>query len=232
MYYQSLMEPSRAVFSTLHCSAWCFQSCFCNDVKTSIKIGFKTDDRLFKVQRPRPRWKRTQYAISCSQMTAHSTPPQRSRDTRVWTLFHYLQLWPHNQCLGDGGHVQPAPQKPYVKALSKRELWKLLYKFSYIGCRLSRSVSIDDEKKLSIQAATWRKEKHSAAPSWRCNKHLYCIRDYTPARLVRFTTAKSKSFHKNWLKRLMRFTWQVKVRVEGVLVRADLPSIYPLLRKA
>ncbi|KAJ1200347.1 hypothetical protein NDU88_004171 [Pleurodeles waltl] len=131
----------------------------CDDEESSIKIRYRTDGRLFNLQRLQAKTKVGEdsacdflFADDCALNTA--TEPQMQQNMNCF----------NTACRNFGltistkkTHVlhQPAPQKTYTEPTitAEGEILKAVDKFTFLGSTLSRSVNIDNEVDTRIVKA-------------------------------------------------------------------------------
>ena len=139
---------------------------------------------------------------------------------------------------------QPAPGVAYIEPNIEVKGTKLQAadRFTYLGSTLSRCVHINDEVNSSLAKASaafgrlrptvWERSGISLAT--KLNKAvvittlLYACETWT---VYRRHARKLQQCHTTSLRRILNIRWQDKVPDTEVLERANLPSIYTLLKK-
>ena len=116
---------------------------------------------------------------------------------------------------------------------------------TYLGSTLSRSVNIDDEVDTRIAKASsafgrlresvWERRGIKLTTKLKVYKAvvlpilLYACETWT---VYERHARKLNRFHLNCLRKQLKIKWQDKIPDSEVLSRADLPSVYTLLRRA
>lgn len=224
---------------------------FCDDEETSIKIRFRTDGKLFNLRRLQAKTKVQKdsvrdflFADDCALNAATEGQMQESMNSfsTACKNFGLTISTKKTEVLH-----QPAPQKPYIEPVITidGEPLKTVDKFTYLGSTLSRSVNIDDEVETRIAKASsafgrlresvWERRGIKQAIKLKVYQAvvlptlLYACETWT---VYERRAKKLHRFHMDCLRKLLKITWQDKVSDTEVLSRADLLSVYTLLRKA
>jgi hypothetical protein len=216
-----------------------------------IDIRFRTDGNIFNLRRLQAKTKVLEdtirdflFADDCALNAGTQSDMQESMDrfSKACTDFGLTISTKKTEIM-----YQPAPLVPYTEPSITLDGQKLAVadKFSYLGSTLSRTVSIDEEVTLRIARGSaafgklhntvWNRRGISLQTKLKVYRAvvmpslLYACETWT----VYSRHAKQlNSFHMRCLRKLLHIKWQDKTPDTEVLQRAEMTSVYAMLRRS